>query len=160
MQDWKLEDTVLLLDTSRSMLRKDFKPSRLILTLKAAKNFIIKKFSIDPKDRISIIIFGDTVKKLIGFSLDQKRLIEVLQKVKISGKGDLHDGIAFALQILVGEMRKIGGKTNRIVIISDNKLKQREKLDKIINIVTGLGIFIDALQIGGAKNYRIHLQLF
>ncbi|TFF88503.1 MAG: VWA domain-containing protein [Promethearchaeota archaeon] len=154
MQDWKLEDTVLLLDTSRSMLRKDFKPSRLILTLKAAKNFIIKKFSIDPKDRISIITFGGTVKKLIGFSLDQKKLIETLQKIKISGKGDLHDGIAFALQILVEEMRKIGGKTNRIVIISDNKMKQKEKLDKIINIVTGLGIFIDALQIGGAKNYR------
>ena len=47
MPELKIEDAVLLIDASRSMLRKDFKPSRLIVGLLAAKNFIQSKLSID-----------------------------------------------------------------------------------------------------------------
>ena len=122
MPDLKIEDTVLLLDTSRSMLRKDFKPSRLAVELQTAKNFIQSKLSIDLKDRISIISFGDATHKLINFEYEEEKLINSLKKIQISGKGILHEGIAFALQILVGEMRKIGGKLSRIFIITDNKL--------------------------------------
>ncbi|MEJ2279324.1 MAG: VWA domain-containing protein, partial [Candidatus Lokiarchaeota archaeon] len=113
-----------------------------------------KKFSIDPKDRIAIITFGDNTKRLINFSHDEEALLKALKNIKISGKGYLHDGIAFSLQMLVEEMRKIGGKINRIFIISDNKLKEKDTLEKIINIANGLGIIIDTLQIGGAESYQ------
>ena len=115
MPDLKIEDTVMLLDASRSMLRKDFKPSRLRVQLEAAKNFIKSKLSIDMKDRISVITFGNTTKKLIDFAFEEDKLIESLRKIQISGQGFLHEGIAFALQILVEEMRKIGGKIPRIL---------------------------------------------
>jgi hypothetical protein len=136
------------------MLRKDFKPSRLGVELQAAKNFIQSKLSIDMKDRISIISFGNVSKSLINFAFEEDRLIESLKKVQISGRGFLHEGIAFALQILVEEMRKLGGKTSRIFIITDNKLNTDfNKLNKIINIAKGLGVFIDACQLGGKQGY-------
>ena len=154
MPEIKIEDAVILLDTSRSMLRKDFKPSRLMVELQAAKNYIQSKFSIDMKDRISIISFGNVTKKIIDFSFEEDKLIDSLKTIQISGRGRLHEGIAFALQILVEEMRKIGGKTPRILIITDNKLDVDDsKLKKIVNIAKGLGVFIDVCQLGRAQEY-------
>ncbi len=154
MPESKIEDTVILLDASRSMLRKDFKPTRLVIELQAAKNFIQSKLSIDMKDRISIITFGGITKKLIDFAFEEQKLIESLKNVQISGRGFLHEGIAFALQVLVKELRKVGGKTPRIFIITDSKLNIDEiKLEKMVKISKGLGVFIDACQLGGTQEY-------
>ncbi|MHA1931565.1 MAG: VWA domain-containing protein [Promethearchaeota archaeon] len=155
MPEQKIEDTVILLDSSRSMLRKDFKPNRLAVGLQTIKNFIHSKLSIDLKDRISIISFGETTHKLIDFAFEEEKLIFSLKRIQISGRGILHEGIAFALQLLVQEMRKIGGKTPRIFIITDNKLVlDRDRLDKIINIAKGLGVYIDVCQLGGIQGYE------
>ncbi|MFX1479845.1 MAG: VWA domain-containing protein [Promethearchaeota archaeon] len=155
MPELKIEDTVLLLDTSRSMLRKDFKPNRLVVELQTALSFIQTKFSIDMKDRISLLTFGDSIKKLTGFTFEVNKLVDSLNKIQISGKGILHEGIAFALQILVQEMRKIGGKVARIFIITDNKIQfDMNKLDKIVNMAKGLGVYIDACQLGEFQGYR------
>jgi hypothetical protein len=136
------------------MLRKDFKPSRLIVELLAAKNFIESKLSIDMKDRISIITLGDENKKLIDFSFEKGKLIKNLKRIQISGQGFLHEGFAFALQILVEEMRKLGGKIARIFLLTDNKLiRDIKKLEKIIKIAKGLNVFIDACQLGGERDH-------
>ena len=134
------------------MLRKDFKPSRLAVGLQTAKNFIQSKLSIDMKDRISVISFGDTTHKLIDFAFEEEKLINSLKKIQISGRGILHEGIAFALQILVEEMRKLGGKVPRIFIITDNKLVfDKDRLYKIVKIAKGLGVYIDTCQLGGIQ---------
>ena len=153
MQDIKTEDSVILIDSSRSMLRRDFKPNRISVALGAVKNFIITKFRIDPKDRIAILSFGENTKKLNSFSFEEDRLITSLKKIQISGKGLLQEGIAFSLQILVQEMRKIGGKIYRIFIISDNKLVCNDKLQRTIDIAKGLGIFIDICQLGISQDH-------
>ncbi|MFO8018738.1 MAG: VWA domain-containing protein [Promethearchaeia archaeon] len=155
MQDYKTEDTVVLLDTSRSMLRKDFKPRRLSVAAKAINNFVNTKFSIDQKDRIALVIFGKITKKLSKFSYNGDSVTEALSKIKISGKGKIHEGIAFSLQLLVSEMRKLGGRVHRIFIISDNKLNYESKeLDKMLKIAKGLGIFIDTCQLGKTQDYK------
>ncbi len=150
----KIEDTVILLDVSRSMLRKDFKPNRLAVELETTKYFIQSKLSYDMKDRISIITFGEITRKLIDFAFEENKLIQSLKKIQISGQGILHEGIAFALQILVEEMRKVGGRVPRIIIITDNKLIfDITKLEKIVNIAKGLGVFIDVCQLSGTQDY-------
>ena len=153
MQDSKVEDCVVLIDSSRSMVRKDFKPNRLLAALETAKNFIHEKFIVDPKDRIAILSFGATIKKLSAFSYDEEQLAKSLEKIQVSGNGSLNEGLAFAIQFLVGEMRKLGGKTSRIFIISDNKLEHEEKIQKTIDIAKGLGIYIDACQLGTTQEY-------
>ena len=140
---------------SRSMLRKDFKPNRLVNALQTAKNFIQTKLSIDPKDRICLISFGNVVKKLCNFELNEEKLLDSLNKIHISGKGELDDAIAFAMQLLVVEMRKIGGKVQRILIISDDRIKNdQDKLQNMIKIAKGLGIYIDACQLGKTEDYK------
>jgi hypothetical protein len=137
------------------MLRKDFKPSRLAVGLKTAKNFIHSKLTIDMKDKISIISLGDATHKLIDFVFEEEKLINSLKKIQISGRGILHEGIAFALQLLVGEMRKIGGKIPRIFIITDNKLIfNKDRLDEIVNVTKGLGVYVDVCQLGGIQGYE------
>ncbi|MFX0081273.1 MAG: VWA domain-containing protein [Candidatus Hodarchaeota archaeon] len=154
MPEIKIEDTVILLDASRSMLRKDFKPNRLAVELQTAKKFIKSKLSIDMKDRISIISFGETEKRLIDFTFNTEILIQSITKIQISGKGILHEALSFALQTLVEEMRKIGGKTPRILIISDGKLIfDPTRLEKVMNIAKGLGVYIDACQLGGVEEH-------
>ena len=135
------------------MVRKDFKPNRILAALETAKNFIHQKFIVDPKDRIAILSFGDTIKKLCSFSYDEEQLVKSLEKIQISGNGLLDEGLAFAIQFLVAEMRRLGGKTSRIFIISDNKLEYKEKIQKTIDIAKGLGIYIDACQLGKTQDY-------
>ncbi len=131
------------------MLRTDFKPNRLSVALQVAENFIQSKFMIDSKDRISIVCFGKNSKKLTPFSYDEEILINNLKKIHITGKGVIDEAIALSLQIIVEEMRKLGGKVFRIFIISDNKLKSEpEKLEKLVEISKGLGIFIDTCHLG------------
>lgn len=155
MQDYKIEDTVLLIDTSRSMLRRDFKPNRLNVSLRTARTFIETKFNIDPKDRIAVISFGNQTKKLCPFSSDPDSIIKSLNKIQISGKGLINEGIAFALQLLVEEMRKIGGKFSRIFIISDDKFADEpNKVLKLMKIAKGLGVFIDSCQLGKTQDYK------
>ncbi|MFX1288558.1 MAG: VWA domain-containing protein, partial [Promethearchaeota archaeon] len=154
MQDLvKIEDCVILIDSSRSMVRKDFKPNRLLVALETAKNFIHEKFLIDPKDRIAILSFGESVSKLSSFSYEKEKLLNALNRIQISGKGSLTEGLAFSIQFLVGEMRKLGGKTNRIFIISDNKLEYSDKIQKITDMAKGLGVYIDACQLGKTDDH-------
>ncbi|TFG24709.1 MAG: VWA domain-containing protein [Promethearchaeota archaeon] len=131
------------------MLRTDFTPNRLHVAFQVAINFIQSKFIIDPKDRISLVSFGEDSKKLTHFSYDEDVLIDNLKKIQITGKGVIHEAIALSLQIIVEEMRKLGGKVFRIFIISDNKVKSDpERLEKILEVSRGLGIFIDTCQLG------------
>ena len=151
MRDIKPEDTVVLIDVSRSMMRKDFKPDRITVALNTVKNFIHTKFLIDPKDRIAILSCGDVIRKLSSFSYEEEKLIQSLDKLKISGNSQYSDGIAFSLQILVDEMRRLGGKNNRILIITDGNPKNSQKMQKLVEIAKGLHIFIDVCQYGIAE---------
>jgi hypothetical protein len=140
------------------MVRTDFKPRRIVVALETAKNFITKKFSIDPKDRIAILTFGKTIKKLAPFTNQEGRLFRSMKSsnFSISGQGNLDEALSFGLQLLVEEMRKIGGKQSRILIISDGlkNIKNYQKLEKIVNTANGLGVIIDTFQLGLTKDFR------
>ena len=98
-----------------------------------------------------MLTFGDDIQKLSSFSNEEEKLIQSLGKLKISGNSNLSDGIAFSLQILVEEMRKLGGKNNRIFIITDSNPLYNERMQKLVNIAKGLGVFIDICQFGIAE---------
>ena len=160
MQDIKIEDTILLLDTSRSMLRRDFKQgrTRLEVAIQATRSFIRRKFLLDPKDRISLISFGKDIRKLASYTYDENEILHSLKRIQISGRGNLRRAIAFSLQISVQEMRKIGGKVQRIFIITDNKLNiEQNEIEKTINIAKGLGVYIDICQLGRVSNEKEEL---
>lgn len=149
----KIEDTVVILDSSRSMFRCDFsQQDRLYLALNMIQRFIETKLMIDPKDRIALLEVGNSPKIICNFTSSEEELISSIKKINISGKGKLHEGISFAIQLLVKEMRKVGGKTQRILLISDNKTQEfNDKLNNLVIITKGLGVFVDSCQLGNSS---------
>lgn len=155
MADLTIEDTVILWDCSRSMIRGDFRPSRLRVAERIIRIFIDTKLTIDPKDSISIVIYGSRTKKIAEFSSDPGYLKKSLDKFEIIGNSQVEDGIAFALQLLVKQIQRIGGKIQRILIITDDSLRENsERINKLAKLAQGLGVFIDTCQIGEPKNHH------
>ncbi|TXT61175.1 MAG: von Willebrand factor type A domain protein [Promethearchaeota archaeon] len=146
-----------MLDASRSMMRSDFRPRRFVIALETAKSFSEKKFSSDLKDRISILLFGKQIKRICGFTNQYDKLRKSLKasSLSISGKGDLNEALSFALQLLVEEMRKIGGKISRILIISDGlqNFSNSERFEDTLNTALGLGVIIDSFQLGLTQDF-------
>lgn len=156
MTDLKLEDTVVLWDCSRSMIKQSDlfqKSSRIRVAQKIIEVFAQTKFSIDPKDNISVVIFGSRTKKLNDLTNSIDSIKSSIEKFEIMGRSHLEDGFAFAMQLLVKEIQKLGGKVTRILLITDNsKIKMTERLDKMAKLSKGLGLFIDIIQIGTSEN--------
>ncbi len=152
MAEISIEDTVILWDCSRSMVRADFKPSRLRILQKACQIFIETKLQIDPKDTIAIATYGSRTKKIADFSYDSNFLIEQTKQFEIAGNSHLEDGIAFSLQLLVKQIQKLGGKVPRIIVFTDSTpVNPSERIKKLAKLAQGLGVFIDVCQIGTSK---------
>jgi hypothetical protein len=154
MAELSVEDTVILWDCSRSMMRTDFKPSRLRVAQKLIKIFIEKKIAIDYKDSIAVALFGSRTKRISDFSSDVSYLFGSLANFEISGHSNVEDGIALALQLLIAQIRKIGGKTPRIMIFTDNSSVESDfkRIEHLANVSKNLGVFIDVCQIGAPKS--------
>ncbi len=150
MSSIALEDTVILWDCSRSMIRTDFKPNRLRTIQKLVKLFIENKIRKDPKDSIAIAAIGTRIIKLADFSNNSDFLASQLNKLEISGTANVVDGIAFALQMLVKKIRHLGGANQRIIIFTDASKPDIEpaRMQKIIKAAQGLGVYIDICQLG------------
>ncbi|MFX0100071.1 MAG: VWA domain-containing protein [Candidatus Hodarchaeota archaeon] len=144
-----IEDVILLIDTSRSMFRSDFRPTRLELLVKALHSLIKRKIEIDPNDRIGIVTYDVKAHKLHDFSQNPTSIIKSLGNIKIGGTTDIHEGLALSIQLLGNEIRKIGGKVGRILLFSDDRYSQMtDRMIKLANAAKGLGIFIDSMITG------------
>jgi len=142
------------------MVRRDFKPSRLVVALKTIKNFVEQKLAIDPKDRTCLATFGSKTQRICDFTNDPSEVVQSFAKVELSGQGEIEEGLAFAIQQLVKEIRKIGGKVARILVITDDRRPDMgERLEKIGKLAKGLGIFIDVALIGNPKKNTYLKQL-
>ncbi|MEX2756060.1 MAG: VWA domain-containing protein [Candidatus Sigynarchaeota archaeon] len=154
-----IEDVIVLIDSSRSMLRTDFQPSRFAVTIRATAELVKKKFEIDANDRICLVTFGSKVRKLTEFSSKASQLLPALKAIEAGGNSDIAEGLALAIQLVASEMRKIGGKVVRILLFSDDRLgPMTNQIIKLANAAKGLGIFIDCL-VAGSPNRRQNFSI-
>lgn len=98
---------VLLLDVSGSV------ENYTSFIRKAARAFIE---AVDPRDRVSIIIFNEDVKPLVGFTSDKRRLSESLDSFDAGGGTAYYDAIAYTL---AETLRPLKGERTAIVILTD-----------------------------------------
>ncbi|MHA1730627.1 MAG: VWA domain-containing protein [Promethearchaeota archaeon] len=147
--EYFLEDTVLLLDTSRSMMITDFKPRRIHAALRMAWSFVENKLAIDFKDRVAVVTFGQRARKLADFSSDLEKLKAVFTRVEVSGNGSVTEGLGLAIQLLGKEILKIGGKVQRVLVVTDSRVDVKaEKMKVVAELAKGLGIFVDCCVLG------------
>jgi uncharacterized protein YegL len=145
------ENIVICLDTSRSMRRTDFPPTRLISCIKAVKTLISERFNIDSLSTFAIIKFSETAEKVVDFTTSTyiDTINKALDSLRCKGYSALGDGLGLAIKTVIAELRKIGAKPPRILVISDGKI-MKSVVDplKMARLAQGLNIRIDTFLVG------------
>ncbi len=98
---------VLLLDVSGSV------ENYVNFIRKAARNFVD---TVGAKDRVSIVIFNEDVKKLSGFTIDKATLSESLDTFDAGGGTAYYDALAYSVS---DTLRPLKGERTAIVILTD-----------------------------------------
>ena len=156
--DFSTENTVIILDCSRSVRRTDFSPTRYHLALNALHSFIKFKHAIDPKDTFALILFGkehpdSKVGAEVIFSL-QSNPDSLLKTISAKNFTRQHPprgrsvplaaALNTSVDLLGGKIRSIGGQVSRILFITDNcRFQLTDPLIEQVKVAEGLNIFID-----------------
>ncbi len=107
----EVNDIILSIDVSRSMLAEDIKPNRLEVAKDRIRDFV----RLRPTDRISVIIFSEKVFTLLPLTTDPALVDQVLSEISIGylGSGtNIGDGLALAVARAVGSETK-----NKVIIL-------------------------------------------
>ena len=159
MSDQRIpEDIVICIDTSRSMYRGDLSPNRLTCCINAIKTMIKERFNSDNFSAFCVIAFSGKAKKVIDFTTSSyiDNLYETLDSLRCRGYSALGNGLALSIKTLIGELRKAGAKTPRIVLISDGiYVKSAVDPVKMARLAEGLNIRIDTFKIGNTGQQNI-----
>lgn len=109
-----VNDIVVVLDLSRSMLAEDLKPNRF----EAAKQKVSDFVGLFPKDRIGIVIFAEKVFTLLPLSTDLELIKKMVEQIKIGPLGD-GTNIGDALALAVGRLIQSQAKSKVILLLTD-----------------------------------------
>lgn len=148
------ENLVICIDTSRSMFRKDFAPNRLACCISAAKTLIQERFKLDNLSSFSLIKYSGKAEKITEFIASgfENNLFEALNSISCGGYSAMGDALALSIKTLIAELRKIGAKTPRIVLISDgNYMRTTADPIKMARLAQGLNIRIDTFGLGNSR---------
>jgi Ca-activated chloride channel homolog len=107
----EVNDIILCIDVSRSMLAEDIKPNRL----EVAKARIREFARMRPTDRISVVIFSEKVFTLLPLTTDPSLVDQVLSEISIGylGSGtNIGDGLALSVARAVSSDTK-----NKVVVL-------------------------------------------
>ncbi len=107
----EVNDIILCIDVSRSMLAEDIKPNRL----EVAKDRIREFARMRPTDRISVVIFSEKVFTLLPLTTDPSLVDQVLSEISIGylGSGtNIGDGLALSVARAVNSDTK-----NKVVVL-------------------------------------------
>ncbi|MBK9153554.1 MAG: VWA domain-containing protein [Chloracidobacterium sp.] len=98
---------VLLLDVSGSI------ENYVDFIRKAARSFVN---TVDARDRIAIVTFGEDVEQIAEFSTDKKKLSESLDTFDAGGPTAFYDSLAY---VLADTLRPLKGERTAIVVLTD-----------------------------------------
>ena len=109
-----VNDIMIVLDLSRSMMAEDLKPNRV----EAAKQKIKDFTALFPKDRIGIVIFAERVFTLLPLSTDLELINRMVDQIKLGPLGD-GTNIGDALALAVGRLLQSQAKSKVILLLTD-----------------------------------------
>jgi Ca-activated chloride channel family protein len=107
----EVNDIILCIDVSRSMLAEDIKPNRL----EVAKEKIREFARLRPTDRISVVIFSEKVFTLLPLTTDPALVDQVLSEISIGylGSGtNIGDGLGLSVARAVNSNTK-----NKVIVL-------------------------------------------
>jgi len=107
----EVNDIILCIDVSRSMLAEDIRPNRLEVAKERIREFV----RLRPTDRISVIIFSEKVFTLLPLTTDPALVDQVLSEISIGylGSGtNIGDGLALSVARAVNSDTK-----NKVIVL-------------------------------------------
>jgi uncharacterized protein YegL/predicted RNA-binding Zn-ribbon protein involved in translation (DUF1610 family) len=157
-----VEDTVLVLDHSRSMARRDIDPSRFLASKLAMTKFARKKLTLNAQNQIGIVAFGEKARKLLFFTNEGSKIEDAIASISMEGKVSyIGAAIALGIQMHVDMLRQISGKISRMIVISDGRYTRNTAMDplQMAKLAHGLGIQIDTIGVGSDEPAQILRQV-
>ncbi|TFG22756.1 MAG: VWA domain-containing protein [Promethearchaeota archaeon] len=150
------ENIVICIDTSRSMFRSDYKPSRFSISVDAVKKLISERLEIDAKTSFSIVKFSNKPKKMQNFTNIKDDLFKELDSLEMSGHSAMGEALGLSIKILITELRKLAAKIPRILLVTDgNYSKTSVDPLKMARLAQGLNIKIDSFRLGELSGSNI-----
>ncbi len=151
---------VLAIDGSESTLRNER------LEKESAKRFI--KTLLRPQDELDLMEFADTVREIVSFTGDQKRIEEGLGDLQRGDATAVYDAIYLASQRL-GETSAAGGRRRVLVMITDGgdtvhgvkyqqALEQAQRAGVMIYSLIVIPIYADAGRNTGGEHALMQLS--
>jgi Mg-chelatase subunit ChlD len=148
------EDIVFLIDTSISMHETDYgQINRFNLSIDTMRQIIEEKIKIDPKDRYAAVTFAGLNQAMDDMVYSVTEVMNFIQEQQPNQmETGLGEGLSEGIQVILKQMRFIGQKQNRILILTDG-LAQMAQVNPInvAKIANHLGIIIDVIRFGPAQ---------
>lgn len=145
--------TILLLDTSASMLAEDVRPSRFVKSLQIARHFVKNA----PGHQVSIVLFSDIQKRLIPFTDDidlvDSRLAALEKTNSVSGGSNISQAIEEAVQYFETDTDDENSNTGNLIVFTDAEESEGEFK---VKIPTSINLAI--VGVGTAKGANIPLR--
>lgn len=136
------QKTIVLIDSSMSMLAEDVRPSRYVKAIMVARHFVKNSAG----HQISIVLFSDTQKKLIPFTDDldliDSRLSSLESNNLNNGGSNIRQALAESIQYFKTSKNTGNEKGNILLITDTEEGKENFKLklpDEINLAVVGIG---------------------
>lgn len=107
----EVNDVVICMDVSRSMLAEDIKPNRLEVAKERIREFV----ALRPTDRIAVVIFSEKVFTLLPLTTDPQLVDQVLSEISIGylgGGTNIGDGLALSVARAVNSETK-----NKVIVL-------------------------------------------
>jgi Ca-activated chloride channel homolog len=141
--------TIILIDTSASMLAEDVKPSRLQKAALIAKHFARKAAG----HQLSIVAFAEIQKKIVPFTSDLDLIDARLDSIKNLRNQNGSSALSAAIQESIQYFKETGETRGNILILTDG-----EETAESINLNVPKEIYIALVGIGTNQGGRIPLD--
>ncbi len=137
------QQTIIVLDSSASMLSEDVRPNRFVKSLQLARHFVKSA----PGHQISVVLFSDIQKRLIPFTDDidliDSRLAALEKTNSVAGGSNISQAIEESIQYFDSGSENDKGKTGNLLVFTDAEESEGElsfNLPHNINLaVVGVG---------------------
>jgi Ca-activated chloride channel family protein len=143
------ERTIILLDTSASMLAEDVKPSRLQKSVLIAKHFARKAVG----QQLAIVAFAEIQKKIVPFTNDLDLIDARLESIKNLRNQNGSSALSGAIQESIQYFKETGEARGNILVITDG-----EETAEGINFNIPKEIYVAFVGVGTNQGGRIPLD--
>ena len=112
-----IQRTIILLDTSASMLAEDVKPSRLQKATLIAKHFARRAVG----HQLAIVAFAEIQKKIVPFTNDLDLIDSRLDSLKTLRNQNGSSALSLAIQESIQYFKEVGEARGNILVITDGE---------------------------------------